>query len=226
MKDNLHSKVNDFAVGAVLLQQGDDGQLHPLAFKSKKLSAAERNYPAQERELLAILHSLRTWRCFIDGRRYTVFSDHHPLKYFRSKTKPTLRLTRWIAEIELYDPDIQYKPGRNNHVPDLLLKRDGPTCVTDEKSLEPDYLYAVKSVQESNWPKFYALGEENWPHMYKDLLAKHKEKFVVRDNQVFRLCSSRIGSDRITGLSASASANADTDADADAADADRIADNI
>ncbi|KAG2214738.1 hypothetical protein INT45_010704 [Circinella minor] len=42
----------------------------------------------------------------------------------------------------------------------------------------------------------------------------------------YGLCSSRIGSDRITGLSTSASANADTDADADAADADRIADNI
>ena len=40
---------SDFAVGGVLLQEGDDGRLHPLAYESKKLSAAERNYPAQER---------------------------------------------------------------------------------------------------------------------------------------------------------------------------------
>ncbi|KAG2213622.1 hypothetical protein INT45_010121 [Circinella minor] len=177
---------SDFAVGGVLLQEGDDGCLHPLAYESKKLSAAERNYPAQERELLAILHALRTWRCFIDGRRYTIFSDHHPLKYFRSQTKPTPRLTRWIAEIELYDPDIQYKPGRDNHVPDLLSRRDGPSCITDEKSLEPDFLYAVKAIQESDWPKFYAFGEEQWRSVYKDLLAKHQDKFVVRNDQVFR----------------------------------------
>ena len=49
-----------------------------------------------------------------------VLSDHHPLKYFRSQKKPTPRLTRWIAEIELYDPNIQYKPGKDNHIPDLL----------------------------------------------------------------------------------------------------------
>ena len=34
--------------------------LRLLAFESKKLSSAERNYPAQERELLAILHALRS----------------------------------------------------------------------------------------------------------------------------------------------------------------------
>ena len=178
---------SDYGVGAVLLQKGEDDQLHPLAFESKKLSAAERNYPAQERELLAILHALRTWRCFIDGRHYTVFSDHHPLKYFRSKTKPTPRLTRWIAEIELYDPDIQYKPGRDNHIPDVLSRRDGPTCVAADKSLEPEFLYAVKAIDESDWPKFYTFAEENWPPTYKDLLAKHKDKFIVRADQVFRL---------------------------------------
>ncbi|KAG2216805.1 hypothetical protein INT45_013817 [Circinella minor] len=124
--------------------------------------------------------------CFINGRHYTVFSDHHPLKYFRSKTKPTPRLTRWIAEIELYDPDIQYKPGRDNHIPDVLLRRDGPTCVAADKSLEPEFLYAVKAIDESDWPKFYTFAEENWPPTYKDLLAKHKDKFIVRADQVFR----------------------------------------
>ncbi|KAJ8657622.1 hypothetical protein O0I10_006687 [Lichtheimia ornata] len=40
--------------------------------------------------MLAIIHALRTWRCFIDGRPYTVFSDHNPLTYFRAQKKPTL----------------------------------------------------------------------------------------------------------------------------------------
>ena len=177
---------SDYGVGGVLLQKGDDGLLHPLAFESKKLSSAERSYPAQERELLAILHALRTWRCFVDGRNYQVFSDHHPLKYFRAKAKPTPRLTRWIAELELYDPDIQYKPGKDNHVPDLLSRRDGPACETHEPDMEPEFLYAVKSVQESDWPKFYALPEEQWPAIYKDLLIKHRSKFVVRNECVFR----------------------------------------
>ena len=74
---------------------------------------------------------------------------------------------------------------------DLLSRRDGPACVTSEPSLEPDYLYAVKSVQESNWPKFYALPEANWSPMYKDLLDKHKAKFVVCNDMVF--CKAKTG---------------------------------
>ncbi|KAG2209354.1 hypothetical protein INT45_002604, partial [Circinella minor] len=61
---------SDVGVGAVLLQEGDDKQWHPLAYESRKLSSAERNYPTQERELLAILHALRTWRCFLKGSQY------------------------------------------------------------------------------------------------------------------------------------------------------------
>ena len=165
--------------------------MHLVAFESKKLSATERAYPTQERELLAILHALRTWRCFINGRPYTVFSDHHPLKYFCTKSKPMPRLTRWIAELELYDPDIQYKPGKDNHISDLLSRRDGPACVTQEPEMEPDYLYAMKAVQESDWPKFYAMPEDKWSPTYKDLLLKHKDKFVVREGAVY--CKVKIG---------------------------------
>ncbi|KAG2213620.1 hypothetical protein INT45_010119, partial [Circinella minor] len=136
----IETDASDFGAGGVLLQKGTDGLLHPLAFESKKFSSAECMYPAQERELLAILHCLRQWHCFIEGRDYIVLSDHHPLKYFRSQKKPTPRLTRWIAEIELYDPNIQYKPGKDNHVPDLLSRRNNPTAV---RAAERRYLDAA-----------------------------------------------------------------------------------
>jgi hypothetical protein len=62
----IECDASDYAVGAVLLQQDptchDDWK--PVAFISKKLSNAERNYPTQERELLAILFACKTWRCF------------------------------------------------------------------------------------------------------------------------------------------------------------------
>ena len=91
----IETDASDFGVGAVLLQPGNDEnkQWHPVAFESKKLSNAERNYPAQERELLGIIHALRTWRCFIDGCSggYTVYSDHLPLKYFLTFSTPRVR---------------------------------------------------------------------------------------------------------------------------------------
>ena len=50
---------SDFAVGAVLSQVWDDGE-HPVAYKSRKMNAVEVIYATHERELLAVIHALRT----------------------------------------------------------------------------------------------------------------------------------------------------------------------
>ena len=50
---------SDFAVGAVLSQKHDDGE-HLVAYESRKMNATEGNYPTHERELLAVIHALRT----------------------------------------------------------------------------------------------------------------------------------------------------------------------
>ena len=48
--------------GAALLQEGC-----PIAFLCKQFSAAERNYTVGEQELLAVVHAMRTWRCYLEG---------------------------------------------------------------------------------------------------------------------------------------------------------------
>ncbi|EIE84465.1 hypothetical protein RO3G_09175 [Rhizopus delemar RA 99-880] len=192
----IECDASDFAIGAVLLQEEENGVWKPLAFESKKLSQAERNYPAQERELLSILHALRTWRCFIEGNEYQVFTDHLPLKYLRSQNKPTPRLVRWLSEIELYDPDILYKPGTENHVPDLLSRRDGVEAKPEKESMQPRYLYHISAAVKSlsildqdpiqDWPLHYLSSPERWPNKIKNELDKLKHHFVIRDNQVYR----------------------------------------
>jgi hypothetical protein len=53
---------SDFALGAVLVQDG-----HPLAFESRKFTDAEIRYHTGEKELLAVIHALTVWRCYVDG---------------------------------------------------------------------------------------------------------------------------------------------------------------
>ncbi len=62
----------------VLLQQG-----RPVAFMSKKLSAAERNYTTGEQELLAVVQALREWRCYLEGQPFVVKTDHKPLTFLQ-----------------------------------------------------------------------------------------------------------------------------------------------
>ncbi|PLW40770.1 hypothetical protein PCANC_13537 [Puccinia coronata f. sp. avenae] len=68
----IETDASDFAIGAVLLQLGLDNLPHPVAFESSKLNSAQRNYPAQERELLAIIHA---WHLFVIQ---PVSDDLHP----------------------------------------------------------------------------------------------------------------------------------------------------
>ena len=83
----MTTDASDFAMGAVLSQVWDDGE-HPVAYKSRKMNAAEQNYPTHERELLAVIHALRTWRHYLLGKKFTIVSEHHSLKYLQ--TQPQL----------------------------------------------------------------------------------------------------------------------------------------
>lgn len=198
----IETDASDYGIGCVLSQKDSTGNWRPIAFESKKLSKAEQSYPAQERELLGILHALRTWRCLIDGNKYTVYTDHLPLKYFRTQTKPTPRLIRWISELELYDPDIQYKPGKENDVADVLSRIGGPQDIPNTESIEPRYLYSTTyhKTQEipvkkhnkeddivSNWPSLYRQPEDKWPATVSDLLKRERKNFVIEDSKVYRL---------------------------------------
>ncbi|SAM08067.1 hypothetical protein [Absidia glauca] len=184
----IETDASDIGIGAVLLQE-IDGQRHPIAYESKKLSTAERKYPAQERELLAILHALRTWRCLIDGRPYTVFSDHMPLRYLKTQKTPTPRLTRWMNDLELFSPDIQYKPGKENDVPDALSRRDPVSSIPASTDLTPDFLYAAPLVEvthPTDWPSFYLLDPADIPKAARRMIESHRHTFVIRDHTVYK----------------------------------------
>ncbi|KAG1001557.1 hypothetical protein G6F27_012762 [Rhizopus arrhizus] len=183
----IETDASDFGVGAVLLQRDDNDVLHPLAYESKKLSSTEKGYPIQERELLAVLHALRTWRCFVDGADYIVYTDHNPLQYLRSQTKPTPRLVRWISEIETYSPTIKYKPGKENGVPDALSRCCDADTSGNTLNMEPDYLYVAKEMSEADWPLYYNLEmPNNISDAMKQRVARERDKFVVQDGQVWR----------------------------------------
>lgn len=201
---------SNFSCAGVLLQPApshdhrDKVVWHPVAYESKKLSSTERNYPAQERELLGVIHALRTWECFIDGcpGGYQVFTDHHSLQYLRSQAKPTPRLVRWLAELESYSPDIVYKSGKTNIVPDALSRADGVDCTPDTESMEPKYLYAA-DMSSANHTVKHDLSlelQQDWPLLYrfnyhqqvktaklKSLLEGEKDNFIVTsDHRVLR----------------------------------------
>jgi transposase InsO family protein len=113
---------SDFAVGGVLSQDQGQGS-QPVAFTSRKMNPAERNYAAHEKETLAIMHALSKWRVYLEGRRFTVYTDHATLQHFPEQPKLSRRQARWMEKMQEYDFIIKYLPGKQNVVADAVSRR-------------------------------------------------------------------------------------------------------
>ncbi|GJP42002.1 hypothetical protein CLOM_g1600 [Closterium sp. NIES-68] len=110
----IEADASDQSVGAFLMQDQGNG-LQPIACLSKKLHGAEVNYPIHDKEALAIIIAFKTWRCYLEGRRTTVYTDHCSLKYLKTQPNLSRRQVRWIDFLEThFHYDIVYKPGHKN----------------------------------------------------------------------------------------------------------------
>ena len=96
-------------LGAVLIQDG-----RPIAFWAKRLSEAEQNYPVGEQEMLAVVHALELWHCYLDGQDFKVVTDHSPNVFFSNKKLLNPRQKRWSERIQPYKFEWEYIPGRIN----------------------------------------------------------------------------------------------------------------
>jgi len=85
----LECDASNFATGAVLSQQQEDGLFHPIGFMSKSFSDTEWNYQIHDKEMLAIMCMLEEWRHFLKGsdQKFEIHMDHKNLSYFREAHK-------------------------------------------------------------------------------------------------------------------------------------------
>jgi cleavage and polyadenylation specificity factor subunit 1 len=111
------------AVGAVL-QQEIDGHMAPIAFFSKGLDGPQQQYSTYDRELMAIFLAVRHFSYFLEGRQFTVLTDHRPLLSALTTSSQTLspRVLRQLAYISQFDCDIKHIRGIDNSVADALSR--------------------------------------------------------------------------------------------------------
>ena len=77
-------------MGSVLMQAA-----RPVAFDGKRLSPPEQ-------ELLAVIHALELWRCYLDNQIFVVVTDHSPNTFFADKKVLSPRQTRWAERLSRF----------------------------------------------------------------------------------------------------------------------------
>jgi len=118
----LEVDASSFAIGATLSQQDERGRWHPVAFFSKTLSEAERNYDVYDRELLAIVKSLKHWRVYLAGAPHQIIihTDHANLLYWKEPRKISRRVAREFQELSEYNFVLKHIAGTKNARADAL----------------------------------------------------------------------------------------------------------
>ncbi|KAK3531442.1 hypothetical protein QTP70_020528 [Hemibagrus guttatus] len=113
-------------IGAVLSQRHSiPGKLHPCAFVSRKLMAAEANYDVGNRELLSIKAALEEWRHWLQGVRhpFLVLTDHRNLEYLCSTKCLNPRQARWVLFFTRFQFSVTYRPRSKNSKADALSRQ-------------------------------------------------------------------------------------------------------
>ena len=113
----LQADASGVGVGAVLEQNG-----HVIAYASRVLSTAERNYSVIQRECLAVVYALKQFRHYLLGRHFIVLTDHAPLQWL-SAQKMEGMLACWALVMQEFTFTIQYRRGKDNNNADSLSRQ-------------------------------------------------------------------------------------------------------
>jgi hypothetical protein len=137
----LFTDASDVGVGCVFTQKQDD-EIAVLAYASKKLTTAEKNWSVSERELYAIVWACKRFHSLLRGAKIIVFTDHEALKYLDTLTVAG-KIQRWVLWLQQYDLTIRHVKGVDNSAADWL-------------SRNPDEEDPIVNVEEIAIPVFHA----------------------------------------------------------------------
>ena len=177
----METDASDFAIAAILSQQDHEGKWRPVAFMSKALNNAERNYEIYDKEMLAVMQGFYEWAHYLKGNDAVteVLTDHQNLTYFQKPQNLNRRQAQWIMDLQEYNFTIKHRLGKTNTKADLLSQRaDYPKGENDNKDiiLLKEELFRNTEIQ---------LDEESyqWLSLRQEIAKTHKRYY---DKQVLK----------------------------------------
>lgn len=175
----IQCDASDKGIGSVLTQE-IDGTEKVIAYASRSLTGAEKNYSVTEKECLAALYSVEKFRCYVEGHPFTIITDHASLQWILSLKSPSGRLARWAMRLMQFQFQIKHRKGHLHVVPDALSR------------LNVDNLAEIYYPSKDPWyDKMYESCAKT-PHRYP--------KFRIIDGRLYKLIKSKYALEQDTSF--------------------------
>lgn len=154
--------------GAILLQPGEDGGMHPVCYWSKTLNKYEREYAATEVEAMALHDAILYWDVYLKGvYGFKVYTDHNALTYMycAQTASNNGRIMRWLMDLQGYNFELYYKEGKVHYDADAVSR-------LLRKGEEPEFLTA----DDLEWDK--GIPDEMMKQVARDMEAKARRRIA------------------------------------------------
>ena len=166
-------------LGAVLSHRMDGGTERPIAYASRSLTVAERNYAQIDKEALAIVFGVKKYHQYLYGRNFIIYSDHKPLIYLFSEQKAipataSARVQRWALTLSGYQYTIKHRPGVNQGNADGLSRLPLQTTTPEE----PRPTETVLLMERLNEALVTAAQIRSWTE--KDQVLSRVRKYILQ----------------------------------------------
>ena len=116
-----------YGIEAVLSHKYLGSSERPIAYMSRSLSSAEKNYSQIEKESLAIVSAVKKFHQYIYDRSFTIITNHKPFLVIFAENKSlsimaASRIQRWAIIMSAYDYNLTHKSGKENSNADCLSR--------------------------------------------------------------------------------------------------------
>ena len=161
---DIHTDASDTQLGAVISQEN-----RPIAYFSRTLNSAQKNYTVTDKETLSIVETLKEYRNILYGHIIRVYTDHKNLTHPNTESA-SQRVMRWRLLMEEFGVELIYIKGEHNVAADALSRL--PRREVDDSELDNSIMEFLEN---------YEVCTEDFPLNYPTIAAaQERDKALQR----------------------------------------------
>ena len=117
----LSVDASGYGAGACL-SQWQNNVHRVIGYASMTFSEAQQRYSTTDRELAALRWGVKTFKAYLYGTHFYIFTDHRPLIYLQNMKLIDSRIARTLEDLSDYSFKVYYRPGKENETADALSR--------------------------------------------------------------------------------------------------------